>query len=142
MISEISFDAAIAHGNFSVEPDPTTMAPQVKTHNLGERHDHKIEITVPNEINEPAVIAVILIGKIFIKIVLIRFLMIIFSGLTLVILLLGAIILIIYRFRNRKFFRSPNSSNIGFPNSTLPHLQPESVYGKNLFTSIFENTKF
>lgn len=63
MISEISFDAAIAHGNFSVEPDPTTVAPQVKSHNLGERQDHKIEIPVPNEINEPAVIAVILIGK-------------------------------------------------------------------------------
>lgn len=64
MISEISFDAAIAHGNFSVEPDPTTVSPQVKSQNLGERHDHKIEIPVPNEINEPAILAVILIGKI------------------------------------------------------------------------------
>lgn len=63
MISEISFDAAIAHGNFSVEPDPTTVAPQVKSHNVGERHDQKIEIPVPNEINEPTIIAVILIGK-------------------------------------------------------------------------------
>lgn len=64
MISEISFDAAIAHGNFSVEPDPTTLPPQVKSHNLGETHDHKIEIPVPNEINEPTIIAIILIGKI------------------------------------------------------------------------------
>lgn len=65
MISEISFDAAIAHGNFTVEPDPTTVTPpQGKTNNLGERHEHdKIEIPVPSEINEPAVIAVIVIGK-------------------------------------------------------------------------------
>lgn len=63
MVSEISFDSVVAHGNFTVEPDPTTMAPHVKGPN-GERHDHKIEIPVPNEINEPAIIAVILIGEI------------------------------------------------------------------------------
>ncbi|CAH1989885.1 unnamed protein product [Acanthoscelides obtectus] len=108
MISEVSFDSVVAHGNFTPEPEPTTVSPQVKSHN-GERHDNKIEIPVPNEINEPAVIAIIIIG------------------LTLVILLLGAIILVIYRFRNRKLFRSPNSSNMGFPANTLPHMQPESV---------------
>ncbi|KAJ8953791.1 hypothetical protein NQ317_010766 [Molorchus minor] len=109
LISEVYFDSVVAHGNFSVELEPTTVP--VKVHGgTGERQDNKMEIPVPSEINESAVIAIILIG------------------LTLVILLLGAIILIIYRFRNKKFFRSPNSSNIGFPNSTLPHLQPESVY--------------
>lgn len=64
MLSEISFDAAIAHGNFLVEPDPTTVPPPIRSHNSGERHDqNKIEIPIPNEINEPAVIAVILIGQ-------------------------------------------------------------------------------
>ncbi|XP_049818971.1 epithelial discoidin domain-containing receptor 1-like [Aethina tumida] len=109
LISEVSFDSVIAHGNFTPEPEPTT-APHVKTQQ-GDRHEHKIEIPVPSEINEPATIAIILIG------------------LALVILLLGGIILIIYRFRNRKFFRSPNSSNIRFPTNTLPHMQADSVYG-------------
>lgn len=62
MISEISFDSVVAHGNFSIESEPTTIAPQVKSHN-SERHDHKIEIPVPNEISEPAAIALILIGE-------------------------------------------------------------------------------
>lgn len=61
MISEISFDSVVAHGNFTVEPEPTSV-PLVKTHNH-DRNDHKIEIPVPNEFNEPAVIAIILIGK-------------------------------------------------------------------------------
>ncbi|KAJ8935350.1 hypothetical protein NQ314_012879 [Rhamnusium bicolor] len=60
LISEISFDSVVAHGNFTVEPEPTNV-PQVKSHN-GDRHEHKIEIPVPNDINEPAVIAIILIG--------------------------------------------------------------------------------
>ncbi|XP_072398814.1 discoidin domain-containing receptor 2 isoform X3 [Diabrotica undecimpunctata] len=110
LISEISFDSVVAHGNYSVEPEPSTVAPEVDLPD-GDKHDHKIEIPVPNEINEPTIIAIILIGLI------------------LAILIIGAFVLLIYRFRNRKFFRSPNSSNIGFPNNTIPHLQPESVYG-------------
>nr|CAI5831270.1 unnamed protein product [Callosobruchus analis] len=110
MISEVSFDSVVAHGNFTPEPEPTTVSPQVKSRN-GDRHENKIEIPVPNEINEPAIIAIIIVG------------------LTLVILLLGAIILVIYRYRNKKLFRSPNSSNMGFPTNTLSRMQPESVYG-------------
>jgi hypothetical protein len=80
---------------------------------FGDRlHEHKIEIPVPNKINEPAYLTIIVIGLAFI-----------------ILLLGGVIYLIIHRFRNRKFFRSPNSSNIGFPGDTLPHLQPESVLG-------------
>lgn len=111
LISEISFDSVVAHGNFTMEPEPTSV-PHVKSNHNGDKHEHKIEIPVPNEINEPAFVAIIVIGF------------------TLIMLLLGGIIVIIYRFRNRKFFRSPNSSNIGFPSNTLPsHIQPESVYG-------------
>lgn len=111
LVSEISFDSVVAHGNFTVEPEPTTVAP-VKAHSGDRQHEHKIEIPVPNRINEPAYLTIILIGLAFI-----------------ILLLGGVIYLIIHRFRNRKFFRSPNSSNIGFPGDTLPHLQPESVLG-------------
>lgn len=107
LVSEIAFDSVVAHGNFSVESEPTTVS-SVKQHH----HEQKVEIPVPNKINEPAYLTIIVIG------------------LTFIILLLGGVIyLIIHRFRNRKFFRSPNSSNIGFRDDTLPHLQPESVLG-------------
>lgn len=111
MISEISFDSIVAHGNFTVEPEPTTVS-SIKTQS---DKDHKIEIPIPtSKLNDPAYLAIIV------------------CGLTVVILLLGGVIFfIVNRFRNRKFFRSPNSSNIGFPANTLPHLQPESVFGMN-----------
>lgn len=110
LISEISFDSVIAHGNFTAEPEPTTISP-VKI-NIDNK-EHKIEIPIPNsKINDPAYLAIIV------------------CGLTILILFLGGVIFcVINRFRNRKLFRSPNSSNIGFPANTLPHLQPESVFG-------------
>lgn len=111
LVSEITFDSVVAHGNFTVESEPTTV-PSVKGHSGDRHHEHKIEIPVPNKINEPAYLTIIVIGLAFI-----------------ILLLGGVIYLIIHRFRNRKFFRSPNSSNIGFPGDTLPHLQPESVLG-------------
>ncbi|XP_060535114.1 discoidin domain-containing receptor 2-like isoform X2 [Cylas formicarius] len=109
LVSEVSFESVTAHGNFSIEPEPTS-TPHVKITN---DHQHKIEIPVPNEINDQAVIVII------------------FIGIILVIILLGGIALIIYRIRNKKFTRSPNSSNIGFPNGTIPHMTADSVYGVN-----------
>lgn len=112
LISEINFDSVVAHGNFTAELEPTTVS-SIQTHNGGRHHEHKIEIPIPNKINEPAYLTIIVIGLAFI-----------------ILLLGGVIYLIINRFRNRKFFRSPNSSNMGFPGDTLPpHLQPESVFG-------------
>lgn len=110
MISEITFDSVVAHGNFTIEPEPTTVS-SVKHHNSNK--EHKIEIPIqPSTFNDPVYLTIIV------------------CGLTAIILLLGGVIfVIINRFRNRKFFRSPNASNIGFPGNTLPHLQPESVFG-------------
>lgn len=42
-----------------------------------------------------------------------------------IIVLSGVIYLVVRRMRNRKLFRSPNSSNMGFPGGTVPRLQPE-----------------
>lgn len=110
LISEISFDSVVAHGNFTPEPEPTTAA----TSDIHDKdfNEQKIEIPIPNnKINDPASLSMIVIG------------------LTVIILLLGMIIfLAINRLRNRKFLRSPNSSNIGFPGNTLPHLQHDSVF--------------
>lgn len=110
LISEITFDSVIAHGNFTVEPEQTTVSP-IKI-NLDHK-EHKIEIPIPtSKINDPVSLIMIV------------------CGLTAIIVLLGAVIvLIINRYRNKKLLRSPNSSNIGFPSNTLPHLQPESVFG-------------
>ncbi|XP_022905672.1 discoidin domain-containing receptor 2-like [Onthophagus taurus] len=109
LISEISFDSIIAHGNFTPEPEPTTISP-VKHHEKNSKEHNKIEIPIPNnKIND--------------------FLAYIVIGLVVIILLLGAFMfLIINRFRNRKFLRSPNNSNIGFPENTLPHFQGDSGY--------------
>ncbi|KAI4471024.1 tyrosine-protein kinase receptor [Holotrichia oblita] len=108
LISEINFDSIVAHGNFTPEPEPTTISP-VKAQDKNQ-NEHKIEIPLHNnKFND--YLAVIVIGLIAI------------------ILLLGVVIfLTINRFRNRKFLRSPNSSNIGFPDNTLPHLQTDSVF--------------
>lgn len=108
LISEINFDSIVAHGNFTPEPEPTTISPiKAQDKNPNER---KIEIPVHNnKFNDYFAVIVI--------------------GLIAIILLLGVVIfLTINRFRNRKFLRSPNSSNIGFPDNTLPHLQTDSVF--------------
>ncbi|XP_057663991.1 discoidin domain-containing receptor 2-like [Diorhabda carinulata] len=112
LISEISFDSVVVNGNFTVEAEPTSTPPEDSL-SEEEKHDHKIEIPVPNDVNEPAIVAIIVIGII------------------LAILLIGTMAILVYRLRNRKFFGSPNSSNIDFPSTTMPHLQPESVYGFN-----------
>lgn len=102
LISEVMFDSVIAHGNFTPEAEPTT--PMSK-----EAHDDKIEIPVPD-------------GKIKDA----TYLTFIVVGLMAIILILIAIIFVVFRkIRNRKLFHSPNSSNIGFPTNTMPHLQPE-----------------
>ncbi|XP_050300890.1 discoidin domain-containing receptor 2-like [Anthonomus grandis grandis] len=107
MVSEISFESVVAHGNFSVESEPTT-TPHVRVSS-----DHeKIEIPVPSDVNEPVVIVVILVGVVI------------------VLILLGGIIVLIFKVKNRKFLRSPNASNLAFPNGTLSHhIQGnESIY--------------
>ncbi|CAG9771112.1 unnamed protein product [Ceutorhynchus assimilis] len=108
LISEISFESVVAHGNFTVEPEPTT-TPHIR---VATDHEHKIEIPIQTDVNEPAVIAIIIIG------------------IVIVLILLGGIVVLIYKFKNRKYLRSPNTSNLGFPNATLPHrIQGnESVY--------------
>ncbi|KAL1517288.1 hypothetical protein ABEB36_001070 [Hypothenemus hampei] len=94
LISEISFESVVAHGNFTVEPEPTTtMVPIVD-------HEQKIEIPVPRDVNEPTIIVIITVS---------------------VIVIVAAIVFLVYKFKNRKYMRSPKSSNLGFPNGSLPH---------------------
>ncbi|XP_018324975.1 epithelial discoidin domain-containing receptor 1 [Agrilus planipennis] len=109
LISEISFDSVIAHGNFSAESDPNTTIPPQKTARSERYPNDKIEIPLPsNTMNDPTYLTIILVALAFI------------------ILILGLLVFfVINRYRNRKLFRSPNSSNVGFPSNTLPHLQPE-----------------
>ncbi|XP_030749295.1 discoidin domain-containing receptor tyrosine kinase B-like [Sitophilus oryzae] len=97
MVSEVSFESVVSHGNFTPEPEPTT-TPHVR---LSSEHEHKMEIPVPTDVNEPMLIAVVLIG------------------ITLALLVLGGIVLVI-RLKRKKYLRSPNNSNLGFPNGTLP----------------------
>ncbi|ERL85490.1 hypothetical protein D910_02909 [Dendroctonus ponderosae] len=101
LISEVSFEAVVAHGNFTPEPEVATT-----THvRVASDHGHKIEIPAPSSINDPVIVLIVI-------------------GIIAVLLLLGLIMFLIYRFKRRKFLRSPNSSNLGFPNGTLPpHLQ-------------------
>lgn len=105
LISEITFDSVIAHGNFTPEPETATAVKDQKA----AFQDDKIEIPVPNhKIGEPTYLTIIVVG------------------LTAVVVLLGCVVfVVIRRMRNRKLFRSPNSSNMGFPSNTVPHLQPE-----------------
>lgn len=113
MISEITFDSVVAHGNFTVEPEPTT-PPPVRHQDRNFNKD-KIEIPIPeynHTLNDPAYLTFIVIGLIL-----------------LIVFLVGAIFLIMNRYKNRKFNRSPNSSNHDFPNNTLSQLQPQSVLG-------------
>lgn len=110
MISEVTFDSIVAHGNFSVEKlSTTTLAP------LNVKNDtnfNKLEVLTTNQINEPTTYLTILLVILILILILLKF-----------------VVCFIYRIRNKKIFRSPNSSDINFPNNTLPHLQPESVYG-------------
>lgn len=108
LISEITFDSVIAHGNFTPEAEPTTSPSYAEDENDIHNH-HKIEIPVPNN-----------------KFIDSTYMTIIIVGLMAIIIALTTIIyLVVRRMRNRKFFRSPNSSNMGFPTGTMPHLQPE-----------------
>lgn len=54
--------------------------------------------------------------------------MIVGSLAALILILVVVVFVTLNRLRNKKFFRSPNSSSAGFPSNTLPHLQPESVF--------------
>lgn len=73
LISEVAFESVVAHGNFSAEPESTT----VSTRGVHER-EHKIEIPVAGE-NETAFLVLILVGVIV------------------VLLLLGIIMFLIYK---------------------------------------------
>ncbi|XP_066250296.1 discoidin domain-containing receptor 2-like [Euwallacea similis] len=108
LISEVAFESVVAHGNFSAEPEPTT-TPHVRG---VPEHEHKMEIPVPNDVNESVVIALVLVGVVMILV------------------LVGGIVVLIYKFKNRKYFSSPNTSNLGFPNGSLAHTVQgnESVY--------------
>lgn len=112
LISEITFDSVIAHGNFSVEAEPTTTVSPLRSSSSNKKSEEKIEIPVPNSrIHDPTYLTVIV------------------GSLAALILILVVIVFItLNRLRNKKFFRSPNSSSAGFPSGTLPHLQPESVF--------------
>lgn len=110
LISELTFDSVVAHGNFTPEPEAATLPPVKDQKSIGKAFQNdKIEIPVPTQkIGDPAYLTIIVVGLMGI------------------ILLLGCVIFItIRRMRNRKFFRSPISSNVGFPSNTMPHLQPE-----------------
>ncbi|KAG5900357.1 hypothetical protein JTB14_033806 [Gonioctena quinquepunctata] len=104
LISEVSFDSIISHGNFSFEHEPTRM-PKIKAHD-----DQKIEIAkLPEEKDDSAVIVFVILGV------------------TLAILT-GAIGLVIYRFQYKKLFGNSNTPNIGLTGNRSPHLYPESAY--------------
>lgn len=109
LVSEIAFDSVVAHGNFSSEAELPTASPTVKTALSNKNLDQKIEIPIPSaKINDPTYLTIIV------------------GGLTAIILILaGIIFIVINRIRSRKHFRSPNSSNVGFPTNTLPNLQLE-----------------
>nr|XP_023020139.1 discoidin domain-containing receptor 2-like [Leptinotarsa decemlineata] len=104
LISEVSFDSIISHGNFSIGHEPT-IDPKAKPED-----DRKIEISkLPKEEDGPAMVAFILIGIILAIIV-------------------GAIGFVIYRYQYKKMFGTSPSSNIGIPGNRSPHLYPESAY--------------
>lgn len=114
MISEITFNSIVAHGNFTPESEITTSS-SIRLNGEREYKEQTIEIPVPTDkVHDPIYLSVIV------------------CGLILIILLLGGLIFFIHnKFRNRKFFCSPNSSNMGFPTSTLQNIPPESVFGIN-----------
>ncbi|KAK9877948.1 hypothetical protein WA026_020169 [Henosepilachna vigintioctopunctata] len=108
MISEITFDSIIAHGNFSVEPETiTTLSPS-----------NNRESSVQNFKNETDTNEVV--GKP-------TYLTFIVVALILTVVLLKVFIFLIYRIRIKKFLRTPDSSDTGYV--THPQLQNDSVYG-------------
>ncbi|XP_017770325.1 PREDICTED: epithelial discoidin domain-containing receptor 1-like [Nicrophorus vespilloides] len=110
LISEITFDSIVAHGNFTVESEPTDAPKGDFDKN---NREHKIEIPIHQHTLQDATYLTIIIITLII----------------LILLCAVAIPMIINRFRSRKFLQSPNAPNMGFPANTLPRLQPESIFG-------------
>ncbi|XP_031776705.1 discoidin domain-containing receptor 2 isoform X2 [Nasonia vitripennis] len=114
MISEITFDSDIAHGNFTPELPPTTEAPRIRDRgSLRETPRHHVEVPVSTAKQDDPTYMAVIIGV-----------------LTAVILLLAvAIFLIVSRHRQRKNFASPLSSKSAIPPGGHQHLSNESAYG-------------
>ncbi|KAF7391914.1 hypothetical protein HZH68_011457 [Vespula germanica] len=111
MISEITFDSDIAHGNFTPEVPPTTEAPRSRDRNSARDNPLQAEVPVAKQ-DDPTYMAVII------------------GVLAAVILLLAvAIFLIVSRHRQRKNFASPLGAKSAIPSSNHQHLSPESAYG-------------
>lgn len=114
MISEITFDSDIAHGNFTPETPPPTEPTQSKERGNSAR-DTPLQAEVPVSTakqDDPTYMAVII------------------GVLTAVILLLAvAIFLIVSRHRQRKNFASPLGAKGAIPSGNHQHLSPESAYG-------------
>lgn len=111
MISEVTFDSDIAHGNFTPETPPTTEAPRLRDRTLTRDNPLQAEVPVAKQ-DDPTYMAVII------------------GVLTVVILLLAvAIFLIVTRHRQRKNFASPLGAKSAIPTGNHQHLSPESAYG-------------
>ncbi|KAL0115805.1 hypothetical protein PUN28_010981 [Cardiocondyla obscurior] len=112
MISEVTFDSDIAHGNFTPEIPSTTEAPRLRDRTLTRDNPLQAEVPVAKQADEPTYMAVII------------------GVLTVVILLLAvAIFLIVTRHRQRKNFASPLGTKSAIPTGNHQHLSPESAYG-------------
>ncbi|KAF3420469.1 hypothetical protein E2986_14089 [Frieseomelitta varia] len=111
MISEITFDSDIAHGNFTPESPTTTEVPRLRDRISARDNPLQAEVPVVKQ-DDPTYMAVII------------------GVLTAVILLLAvAIFLIVTRHRQRKNFASPLGTKSAIPSSNHQHLSPESAYG-------------
>ncbi|XP_017890624.2 discoidin domain-containing receptor 2-like [Ceratina calcarata] len=111
MVSEVTFDSDIAHGNFTPESAPTTEAPRSRDRVSARDNPLQAEVPVVKQ-DDPTYMAVII------------------GVLTAVILLLAvAIFLIVTRHRQRKNFASPLGTKTAIPSSNHQHLSPESAYG-------------
>ncbi|XP_011873232.1 PREDICTED: discoidin domain-containing receptor 2-like isoform X1 [Vollenhovia emeryi] len=111
MISEVTFDSDIAHGNFTPETPSTTEAPRLRDKTLTRDNPLQAEVPVAKQ-DDPTYMAVII------------------GVLTVVILLLAvAIFLIVTRHRQRKNFASPLGAKSAIPTGNHQHLSPESAYG-------------
>ncbi|XP_043477565.1 discoidin domain-containing receptor 2-like [Leptopilina heterotoma] len=116
MISEITFDSDIAHGNFSLEMPPSTEAPRIKDKSSDRDTPLQAEIPVSTAKQDDPTYMAVIIGV-----------------LTAVILLLAvAIFLIVSRHRQRKNFASPLGAKGAIPSGNHHHhhhLSSESAYG-------------
>ncbi|KAG7197505.1 hypothetical protein KM043_007184 [Ampulex compressa] len=107
MISEVTFDSDIAHGNFTPESPGTTESPN--GHDRASVKDNPLQAEVPLAKQEDPTYMAVIIGV-----------------LTAVILLLAvAIFLIVTRYRQRKNFVGKGP----IPSGNHQHLSPESAYG-------------